>query len=80
MIGLPLYVGTSSSVTVLAARIGVSELVEGSGEETVLSLILSSQGFPPIPPKGAFGGPPNLAFGHGLPFRSKCGSCRFLND
>jgi hypothetical protein len=83
MIGLPLYVGISSSVTVLAVRIGVPELVEGSGEETVLSLILSSHGFPPIPPKGAFGGPPTLAFGafgHGLPFRSKYGSCRFLDD
>jgi hypothetical protein len=83
MIGLPLYVGISSSVTVLAVRIGVPELVEGSGEETVLSLILSSHGFPPIPPKGAFGGPPTLltlAFGHGLPFRSTYGSCLFLDD
>jgi len=80
MMGLPLYVGTFSSMTVLAVRIGVPELVEGSGEETVLSLILSSQGFPPIPPKGTFGGPPTLAFVHGLPFRSKYGSCLFLDD
>jgi hypothetical protein len=80
MIGLPLYVGTSSSVTELAVRIRVPELVEGSGEETVLSLILSSHGFPPIPPSGAFGGPPTLAFGHGLPFRPKYGSCLFLDD
>ena len=80
MIGLPLYVGTSSSMTVLTARLDVPEQVEGSGEETVLSLILSSHGFPPIPPRGAFGGPPALAFGHGLLFRSEYGSCLFLDD
>jgi len=80
MIGLPLYVGTSSSMTVLAARLDVPERVEGSGEDTVLSLILSSHGFPPIPPNGAFGGPPTLIFGHGLSFRSEYGSCLFLNE
>ena len=80
MIGLPLYVGTSSSMTVLTARLDVPEQVEGSGEDTVLSLILSSQGFPPIPPRGAFGGPPTLAFGQGLSFRSEYGSCLFLDD
>ena len=80
MIGLPLYFGTSCAVTTLEGRIGVPELVEGSGEETVLSLIRSSHGFPPIPPKGAFGGPPTLRFGQGLPLRSKCGSFLFLDD
>ena len=68
MMGLPLNVGPSASATACIRWSGLIIEELGSGDDTLLSsFILSSHGFPPIPPRGAFGGPPTLLFGHGLP-------------
>ena len=64
-------VGSGSSPSKIACLVlsGICESDVGKGVDTLLSfVVLSSHGFPPIPPRGAFGGPPTLG-------RVRGGSC-----